>query len=251
MLKTEDINNLIGVDDSWKAPSVLMHNLLDKALREKMFRDFLKLETDLSYDWFHEYFEAEAAQRKQNKQDFTPTSVTNLLSRLVGDRNGGMDPTAGTGGILITKWWADIIRVGNPIFYLPAAHFYRAEELSDRAIPFLLFNLAIRGMNAVVIHVDVLSRENCKGIYFIQNASNSAIDFSNINLMPRTEQVMHEFGIKSWDESEPAIDHIEDTKMPNFIGEVIANGKSREEKQRSQHTGRPEQLSIFGNGTPE
>ena len=53
-------------------------------------------------------------------------------------------------------------------------HFY-CEEFSDRAIPFLLFNLAIRNVNAIVCHGDSLTRE-FKAIYKLSKSS----EFSEI-----------------------------------------------------------------------
>jgi hypothetical protein len=70
-------------------------------------------------------------------------------------------------------------------------------------------------MNATVIQIDSLSRENCKGVFFVQNISNDALDFSSINVMPYSSQVKREFNIKSWsNERYPA--HIE-----NKLGEIF------------------------------
>ena len=52
MLTVEQINRLIGVDESFHASYRLMEVLKDEYERNKLFEDFLKLETDLSYDWF-------------------------------------------------------------------------------------------------------------------------------------------------------------------------------------------------------
>lgn len=53
----------------------------------------------------------------------------------------------GTVGMLISNW------------VLKPAKYYCVEEYSDRAIPFLLFNLAIRNIDATVIQCDSLTRE--------------------------------------------------------------------------------------------
>lgn len=215
MLKTEKINELIGVDDSWKAPEKLFSTLLNSDARIKLFRNFLKYETNMSFDWFHMYFQDEAADRKKKKQDFTPQSVSMIMNKLVNfEDDNYFEPAAGTGGIVIDHYYQECIKQAS-WDYKPSDHYHTLEELSDRAIPFLLFNLAIRGMNATVIQIDSLSRENCKGVFFIQNISNDALDFSSINVMPYSEQVRKEFNIKSWsDERYP--EHVEDK-----LGEIF------------------------------
>ncbi|EJC3118106.1 SAM-dependent DNA methyltransferase, partial [Enterococcus faecalis] len=73
-LTTEKINELLGVDDAYKAPEALMDILLNRDKREIVFNKFLEIENDLTFDWFHEYFQDEHADRKVKKQDFTPNS---------------------------------------------------------------------------------------------------------------------------------------------------------------------------------
>lgn len=62
------VNNLLGIDDAFKAPGRLMEILLEREEREKLFRNFLKIDTNLEYDWFHEYFETEQAERKSKSR---------------------------------------------------------------------------------------------------------------------------------------------------------------------------------------
>lgn len=174
-------NELFGVDDSYKAPDKLMEILYNKEEREKLFMKLLEAnDFEVGFDWFHEYFEDEHADRKTKKQDFTPECVANLISRLVGcDEEGSgnyYEPCAGTGGIMI-KHWDNFRRTYSPFDYEPKYHFATVEELSDRAIPFLLINMMVRGMNGIVIHGDVLSRK-CKNAYFICNAKNNHLGFS-------------------------------------------------------------------------
>ena len=209
MLTAEKINELIGVNDSWKAPEKLLSTILDKDKRIQLFKAFLKNETDMSFDWFHMYFQDEAADRKKKKQDFTPQSISKLMNKLADNDDSDMyfEPAAGTGGIVIDHYY-QMCTKQLPWDYKPSEHYHTLEELSDRAIPFLLFNMAIRGMNATVIQIDSLSREKCKGVFFIQNVKNDALAFSDINIMPYSEEVKKEFNIKSWsDERYP--EHIE------------------------------------------
>lgn len=147
-----DFNKLLGVKESYQASYELEKIIFDRTQREEMFGRFLAERSDLSFDWFTEYFQEEQADRKEKKQDFTPDSVVQIASRLLGDTDSNADICAGTGGLTIKRWNEN----KNARFY--------CEEFSDRAIPFLLFNLSIRNMNATVWHGDSLSRE-CFGIY--------------------------------------------------------------------------------------
>lgn len=195
MSKTNEINRLLGITESYRAPDALMTILYDRERREQLFRDMLVLfDYDVGYDWFHEYFQEEHADRKNKKQDFTPHSVGKLLTELVGDVDGSFyEPCAGTGGILIQRWDADR-RKHSPFDYVPSMYFYHAEELSDRALPFLLFNVMIRGMNATVVHVDVLSRK-AYGVFFVQNDNDDHLHFSNLYRIPYSKAVEDEFAI--------------------------------------------------------
>lgn len=155
MLSIEEINKLLGVDESYKASSVLFKKLMSKDERQKLFKVFLAKETDLTFDWFTDYFQEEHSDRKKNKQDFTPDGVVTLVNRLLGSTQFNADICAGTGGLTIKRWTTN-----------PTVHFY-CEEYSDRALPFLLFNLAIRNADAVVFHGNSLTRK-AKAFYRIE-----------------------------------------------------------------------------------
>ncbi len=221
----ETVNSILGIDDAYKAPEKIMELISDKESREVLFKRFLNVSSDLSFDWFHQYFEDEQAQRKKMKQDFTPDSVARLLSRVVNAdiarvskaNNDGthtyFEPTAGTGGILISHWdfnrrndalnfkgkngdhqlpkWASVLT------YDSRRYWYQAEEMSDRAVPFLLFNMAIRGMNGVVIQCNVLTRQT-KDIWFIRNDTPDPSRFSEIIKLPHTELWAKEFNVAEW-----------------------------------------------------
>lgn len=183
MLNAEKINEILGIDESYKAPDRMMKILSDQAERLKVFDEFLKVDNDLSYEWFQSYFEDEHSDRKVKKQDFTPQSVSRLLAGLVGQRDNYFEAAAGTGGIMIQFWNS------NPNAW------YHVEELSDRAVPFLLFNMSIRGMNGVCYHGDSLSRI-AKNVYFIRNQNGDK--FSEVIEMPKNEAVKVNFNIKEF-----------------------------------------------------
>ncbi len=183
MLKTEAINEVLNISESYKAPQTMMDIILDEVERVCIFNQFLSLESDLSYEWFQGYFENEHSDRKVKKQDFTPQSVSKLLACLVGHQDRYFEATAGTGGIMIQFW------NNNP------KALFHVEELSDRAIPFLLFNMAIRGMNGICFHGDSIER-TAKNVYFIRNENFGK--FSEVIVMPKTEILKAEFNIKEF-----------------------------------------------------
>ncbi|MBD9858081.1 N-6 DNA methylase, partial [Enterococcus faecalis] len=194
------------------APEALMNILLSRDKREIVFNKFLEIEKDLTFDWFHEYFQDEHADRKVKKQDFTPNSIGEVIAKIVGPGSGLTHEVAsGTGGMIIQKWRADRLSIGF-FEYKPSMTFYDLEELSDRTIPFLLFNLAIRGMNATVVHGDSLDRK-IKQIYFLQNSKDDSLAFSDVNVMPHSDVVTREFQVREW--LEEAINHIE---SPSVLG---------------------------------
>lgn len=147
MLSNEVINQLLGIDESYKAPKTMLELMLDDEKQVNLFEQFLDYESDLKFEWFQNYFESEHADRKVKKQDFTPNAVSRLGAMIIGRSDQYFEAAAGTGGMMIQAWTAQ------------PHQFYIVEELSDRAIPFLLFNMAIRGMNGIVYHGDSLKQE--------------------------------------------------------------------------------------------
>lgn len=146
-MKFELVNDLLGITESYQAPQKMLDLIVDDEKRVKLFEEFIKCEKDISYDWFQMYFENEHADRKVKKQDFTPNSVSELGARIIGESDRYFEATAGTGGMMIQYW------------NLHPNAYFEVEELSERAIPFLLFNMSIRGMNGIVRHGDSLKNE--------------------------------------------------------------------------------------------
>lgn len=195
-MKEQEVNRILGISESYKAPDAMMEKLLDEQEREQMFRDFLEVETDVSKDWFIEYFQQEQADRKSFSQDFTPDSVSRLLTAIAGHSNHYLECGAGSGSLLVRAW--DRHRRSVSVFdYDPRAYWYHAEELSERALPFLIFNMSIRGMNGVVMHGDSLVRK-FKNVYFIRNDSPDFLAFSEVIIMPKNQLVERGLDVKSW-----------------------------------------------------
>lgn len=196
MLTSKIVNDLLGVDDSYKAPESLLEKMLDNEERIKLFDEFLKIEQDLDHDWFVDHFQEEHSERKRFNQDFTPLPMAELLNKLAGNSRTYFESAAGSGGLLISAWDQNRAEACEHKFD-SRAYWYQVEELSDRAVPFLIFNMAIRGMNGVILHGDSLER-TFKEVYFIRNDSTEFLKYSEVFVMPKTEIIMAEFGIKKF-----------------------------------------------------
>lgn len=94
---------------------------------------------------FQYYF----ADRKEKMQDYTPKSLAVAVAELSKNKDEKicLDLCAGSGALTIQKWSKN-----NDLKFI-------CKEYDNRVIPFLLFNLAIRNIDAEVIHCDVLSDE--------------------------------------------------------------------------------------------
>ncbi len=197
-----DINGILEISDSYQAPQRVMEILIDPEKSKKCFFEFMEyFDFDLSYDWFFEYFQEEHADRKNNKQDFTPLSVCKLLSKLIdsGEREDTdytiiEEPAAGTGGNVIAHWYEKNRECRYIWNYSPDDYLYICTELSSKTVPFLIFNIMIRGINAIVIHGDSLTRK-AKNIFWIYNESNNAMGFSELYAVPHTEKIAEMFGV--------------------------------------------------------
>ena len=197
MSASEKINAILGIDEPYKAPQRIMEVVTGDE-RDSVYNAFLEAhEYDVSHDWFHEYFEDENAERKKKKQDFTPSCLSKLASELVGYGSGIVyEPSAGTGGMLIKRWDSERKR-HHPFDYKPSFQWFVAEDMSDRAIPFLLLNLSIRGCNANVLHIDSLTRR-CKAAYLVENVTDDMLAFSDVVELPKNRKREEAFDIKEW-----------------------------------------------------
>lgn len=174
--------DLLGITDIMDLPSAVSRLLFsDKEKRDAVYRRLIELnDYDMSYDWFQTIYEKEMAQRKKNKQDFTPCEVTTIVSRIaLSDPHGSIhEPTAGTGSLVISAWW-ERCRRRLPWEFFPSEDMVTCWELSDRAIPLLLLNMSIRGMMGYVYHGDVLEGKIFQK-YILLNKSDDGLGFSDV-----------------------------------------------------------------------
>jgi type I restriction enzyme M protein len=146
-LKNIEINRILEIDESFKLPKRLMEILLDEKEKNRIMDEFMKIGEGLDYDWFTEYFEEEHSNKTKMHQDFTPKSVTDIIKEMCGKAERIADICAGTGGLTIATW------NNNP------AAWFHCEEISERAVPILLLNMAVRNMRGEVVQCDCLNRQ--------------------------------------------------------------------------------------------
>lgn len=226
VIKYHEYWSLLGVDQHSQFQEKLKEIIFKRKEREQFYDKLLEVKNDVSVDTFKEYFELYSAERKTMNQDFTPESITKIITKInqvdkkEASGYSAYDPTAGTGTMIIAQWDSDRKEV-LPFNYYPHNYFYAAEELSDQALIYLVHNFTLRGMNAIVMHGDSIERKY-KQVYFIQNSKDDHMKYSDINVMPRSAFVENALDIREWS-GEP-IEHIESQKVVwHGIDTVIAD----------------------------
>lgn len=180
-MNKDDCCRIFNVEDIINLPQAAMDIVMgDRERRDAVYRELLSVNRyDMSFDWFRQLYEEEFAQRKKQKQDFTPVEVSEIVAKIALPTVGTIhEPTAGTGGLIISAWWEQCRRA-IPWDYYPSQHMISVWELSDRAIPLLLLNLSIRGIMGYVYHGDVLEG-TVKTRYILLNRSDDALGFSDV-----------------------------------------------------------------------
>lgn len=124
---------------------------LGKALMEHMddtdsMREYKAMvDDDLTKDWLQMVYQYYMADREKKKQDFTPACLGKLTSKLVGKTDTFVDMCAGSGALTIQRW------AENP------DQKFELYEIDENVIPYLLYNLALRNIEADVWQGDVLT----------------------------------------------------------------------------------------------
>jgi len=155
----KDLKDVFNINDILSLPEAIFRILFENTdERDKIYNKLIALNCDFSYDWFQNIYEEELSQRHQSKQDFTPNMIGVLLSELTGTDVGRIyEPTAGNGSLIIANWWFRKSTLADK--FVSTEHPVECWEMSDRSIPILLLNMSIRGIEAVVYHGDVLSKD--------------------------------------------------------------------------------------------
>lgn len=150
---------------------------------------------DLRTDELQKIFQYYYADRKEKMQDYTPASIAKLCAaETETDGNVVYDLCAGSGALTIQKW----AKNPNKTFI--------CEELDDRVIPLLLFNMAVRNMNGYVIHRNALTLETSE--CFQLASGNRFSKITKIDTPPdfQADEVVSNppYNIK-WDAPEPLL----------------------------------------------
>lgn len=140
----ESCKKAIGFSSVDEMPDALMKTCENNDAH--VFESFANAVPDLDSDWLQMVFQYYLADRKEKMQDYSPASLGDLASALaVG--SAILDMCAGSGALTIRCWANDKSRR------------FVCVEYDEKAVALLLFNLAVRNMNAVVVHGDVLTQE--------------------------------------------------------------------------------------------
>lgn len=167
-ITTEAINELFGIKESFELPETLLKKILNKQEKDKLYNDFMQFEFDMNNDCLRDYFQMNNANRNNLKQDYTPDCLSKLITKIIPETEDIFDICSGTGALTIG--------INRDINYL-------CEEISQMSIPILLFNLALRGINATVLQKDVLLNDVQKVYKVSKNG-----DFSDIEIIENFEE---------------------------------------------------------------
>lgn len=104
---------------------------------------------DLSIDWLQKIYQYYEADRKGNKQDFTPPTLARLIGSLalLDEKERVIDMCAGSGALTIQLW------------SLNRNLKFECLEFDAHVLPTLIYNLALRNIDAIVKQMDVLQND--------------------------------------------------------------------------------------------
>jgi len=134
---------------------------LIKCEADKLSAFYDLIDGDLSKDYLQMIYQYYMADRKEKKQDYTPACLGKFLSKLLGEADTYIDMCAGSGALTIQLWNEH-----------PDKEF-ELEEIDENVIPYLLFNLCLRNVNAIVKQKDIIADETTV-IYNIRKGENFA-----------------------------------------------------------------------------
>lgn len=140
--------------------------ILTSPERNGIFEKYIELTGDLATDHLQRIHQFWAADREEKKQDFTPASIADLAAALTAKEGTYTlyDICAGSGALTIAQW-----RKNPNIEVL-------CEELDERVIPLLLFNLAIRNIAGRVVNKNVLTGETHKAYKLTRGEKYSSVE---------------------------------------------------------------------------
>lgn len=157
---SEKINEILKINESYEMPEAMMNMLLSQD-KDKILSQIAN-NYDFSKDDFRDYFQTEHGDREKYKQDYTPDCICTLLSKLIQNKQTFTDVCSGTGALSISMINSETKEIS-------------CEELSGRAIPVLICNLALRNVNAIVKQKNIIT-DKVDNIFVLSHGEK----FSNI-----------------------------------------------------------------------
>nr|DAP09446.1 MAG TPA: N-6 DNA Methylase [Caudoviricetes sp.] len=145
-IEFKDILDILEIKEEYQIQGALIKVLFSES-KNAFLDKFMQLGFDLSNDFIRDIFEQEVANRKSLKQDYTPSCICSLISKLCNKQDEVLDVCSGVGSLSLK------INANNN------ARNFVFEEISDMSISLLLLNLAIRNMSADVYKKDVLTQQ--------------------------------------------------------------------------------------------
>lgn len=146
-----NIKEVFAITDFAELPEKIME-VLDSPDYEKVFDGYVETVGDLQIDYMQKIYQFWLAKRgtsSAEQQDYTPESLAKLTASLLNLKDGDTvyDACAGSGALTIAVW-----RISPNLEFV-------CHEFDEQCFPILLFNLAVRGIKAVVLRGDVLKGE--------------------------------------------------------------------------------------------
>lgn len=152
------ILELCGVKEIKDVGKVLMSVVLEN---DTNFYSAYENIVDNSKDWIQALWQYYEADRTEKKQDYTPKSLCKLVASLAGASNTVYDCCGGSGAL--TKAYIDTH--GTKSVFV--------EELDERVVPYLLFNLCLHNIDGYVVNGDALSQRKIKCFQLVADSKYS------------------------------------------------------------------------------
>ena len=172
---TNKICDLFGCANVSTLPDKIMSSLFSQNA-PLLFEKYKELCPDLKFDWLQKVYQFYHADRKEKKQDYTPVSLAKLIAYLscTSSEKVVYDCCSGSGALTIQKW-----SINQNLKFV-------CEELDEKVIPILLFNLCIRNIEATVINKDILTGKVICSYRTIKGSTYSSVQrlmFSEMELL--------------------------------------------------------------------
>lgn len=158
MTVRDEMHKLFSVREPHELPARMAEIVKNPDLLSDVAEKYKTIFPDINHDYMRDYFQDSIADRSNLMQDYTPESICTITANIIGEPKTVADLCAGTGSLTIGVWQK-----------FPDAEFI-CYEISSASVPFLLFNLAIRGISAHVVKGDLLTEE-FETVYRVKDGS--------------------------------------------------------------------------------